>query len=150
GDESQLRVVLMEANTCALQELRALKRQYPRALTPQVEIQDGKILMTKAAPQPKSVVLQGGGGKGFGLPPLLDEMDKAGMFADVDVMVGTSIGALNASCLACGGLEDERKILDISAFRQGYDYKKTFQKQYPEVSFRHPGETSFLQDVSNS
>ena len=31
------------------------------------------------------------------------------MLDHVDLLVGTSIGALNASCLACGGLADERR-----------------------------------------
>src|SRR5262249_36367527 len=49
----------------------------------------------------------------------------------------TSIGALNATCLACGGLADERKILQLSAFKEGFD-TQNFKRRYPDVSFEHP------------
>jgi hypothetical protein len=137
ADRQLLGKLLMQAQTTALQQLTALKRQYPANLTPQVTVQDGKIVITKAAPQVESLVLQGGGGKGAGYPPMLEEMQKAGMLDDVNLVVGTSIGALNASCLACGGLADERQILDIQVFGQGFD-PSNFKKQYPDVTFENP------------
>ena len=42
-------------------------------------------MVTKAAPKVESLVLQGGGGKGVGYPPMLEEMEKSGMLASVDL-----------------------------------------------------------------
>jgi predicted acylesterase/phospholipase RssA len=134
SDPHHLGKVLVAANTKALQQLTALKRNYPANPTPDVRVQDGKVVVTKAAPKVESLVLQGGGGKGVGYPPMLEEMEKSGMLASVDLLVGTSIGALNASCLACGGLADERQILELKTFQQGYD-AKGFKKAYPDISF---------------
>jgi predicted acylesterase/phospholipase RssA len=137
ADRQLLGKLLMQAQTTALQQLTALKRQYPANMTPQITVQDGKIVITKAAPPVESLVLQGGGGKGAGYPPVLEEMQKAGMLDGVNLVVGTSIGALNASCLACGGLADERQILDIKVLGQGFD-PSNFKKQYPDVTFENP------------
>lgn len=147
--------LLMQANTKALQQLTTLKRDYPANVTPSVRVHDGKMVLTKAAPKAESLVLQGGGGKGAGYPPMLEEMQKAGMLKDVNLLVGTSIGALNASCLACGGLADERQILDIQVFGQAFD-AQGFKKQYPDVTFQHPSpwiedpRKKLLKKVSNA
>ena len=137
ADRQALGKLLMQAQTRALQQLTALKMKFPASPTPQVLVQDGKLVVMKAAPKVESLVLQGGGGKGAGYPPMLDEMKKTGMLDDVNLLVGTSIGALNASCLACGGLADEREILDLEVFEQAFD-GQNFKKQYPDVSFEHP------------
>lgn len=129
--------LLVKANTLALQRLLALKRDYPANQTPQVMVEDGKLVVIKPAPKTQSLVLQGGGSKGAGYPPMLEEMKKAGTLDNVDLLVGTSIGALNASCLACGGLADERQILDMPIMKNVFD-SKNFKKQYPDVSFGHP------------
>jgi hypothetical protein len=134
ADRQPLGKLLMVSNTKALQQLMALKRDYPPNMTPQVMVEDGKIVIMKPAPKAQSLVLQGGGSKGAGYPPMLDEMKNAGMLDQVDLLVGTSIGALNASCLACGGLADERQILDMPIIKQVFD-SKNFKKQYPDVTF---------------
>ncbi|OAI47281.1 hypothetical protein AYO44_09880 [Planctomycetaceae bacterium SCGC AG-212-F19] len=155
ADSQVLGKLLMQANTKALQQLTALKRDYPANVTPSVRTHGGKIVVTKAAPKAESLVLQGGGGKGAGYPAMLEEMQKAGMLKDVNLLVGTSIGALNASCLACGGLADERQILDIEIFGQAFD-PAGFKKQYPDVTFEHPSpwlenpKKKLLKKVSNA
>jgi hypothetical protein len=65
---------------------------------------------------------------------MLDEMKTAGMLDHVNLLVGTSIGALNASCLACGGLADERQILDMPIMKQVFDSQE-LKKRYPEIAF---------------
>jgi predicted acylesterase/phospholipase RssA len=155
ADRQLLGKLLMQANTAALQQLSALKRQYPANTTPQVSVQDGKIVIAKAAPKVESLVLQGGGGKGAGYPPMLEEMQKAGILKDVNLLVGTSIGALNASCLACGGLADERQILQMSVMKEGFD-AGDFKKKYPGVTFENPSpwienpKKKLLKKVSNA
>lgn len=85
--------LLMKANTQALIVLTDLKRLYPPDKTPQVFVgKDGKLTIAKAAPKVESLVLQGGGGKGIGYPPVFEEMEKTGMLKEVDLLVGTSIG----------------------------------------------------------
>ncbi len=117
-NQQKLGKALMVANMSAMQALSTLKRDYPPDTTPQVFVKDGKMTVAKQAPKLESLVLQGGGGKGVGYPAMLEEMNKSGMLDSVDLLVGTSIGALNASCLACGGLEDEREILNIGVTKQ--------------------------------
>jgi hypothetical protein len=135
ANSHQLGKVLVRANTLALQQLTALKRDYPADTTPNATMaKDGKIVLTKSAPPIESLVLQGGGGKGVGYPPMLEEMDKAGIIENVQLLVGTSIGALNAACLACGGLADERQILQLGTFKEAFDMHG-FAKSYPEVKF---------------
>ncbi|QDU41227.1 Patatin-like phospholipase [Maioricimonas rarisocia] len=128
--------LLMKANTQALIVLTDLKRAYPPDKTPQVFVgEDGKISIMKPAPKVESLVLQGGGGKGIGYPPLFEEMEKTGMLKEVDLLVGTSIGALNASCMACGGrTKDQQSILELGLFSEAWDSKK-LKKKYPDVSF---------------
>lgn len=125
---------LMVANTAALQALSTLKRDYPPDTTPQVFVEDGKMTVAKQAPKLESLVMQGGGGKGVGYPAMLEEMTKSGMLENVDLLVGTSIGALNAACLACGGLNDEREILNLQITKQAFDVPG-FKKAYPGVKF---------------
>lgn len=125
---------LMAANTAALQQLLELKRDYPPDATPQAFVQQGKLVVAKPAPKVESLVLQGGGGKGVGYPAVLEEMNNAGMLDKVDLLVGTSIGALNAACLAAGGLKDERALLDLEVFEHAFDVPG-FKKQYPGVKF---------------
>lgn len=126
---------LMVANMSALQNLSALKRDYPPSTTPQVFVgEDGKMTVSKQAPKLESLVMQGGGGKGVGYPAMLEEMTNSGMLENVDLLVGTSIGALNASCLACGGLSDEREILNLGVTKQAFDMPG-FKKKYPGVKF---------------
>ncbi len=137
-DSHGLGKLLVRANTQSLQQLMALKRAFPADQTPQVMVEDGKLVIAKPAPKIQSLVLQGGGSKGAGYPPMLEEMKAAGMLDDIDLLVGTSIGALNASCLACGGLADERQILDMPIMKQVFDSKE-FKKQYPDVTFGKPG-----------
>ena len=125
---------LMVANTAALSQLSTLKRDYPADATPQVFVTGGKMTVAKQAPKLESLVLQGGGGKGVGFPAMLEEMNKSGMLENVDLLVGTSIGALNAACLACGGLSDEREILNLEIMKQAFDSKNS-KKKYPGVTF---------------
>jgi predicted acylesterase/phospholipase RssA len=132
--QQKLGKALMVANMNAMQALSTLKRDYPPDTTPQVFVSDGKLTVAKQAPKLESLVLQGGGGKGVGYPAMLEEMNKSGMLDSVDLLVGTSIGALNASCLACGGLEDEREILNIGITKQAFDMPG-FKKKYPGVKF---------------
>jgi predicted acylesterase/phospholipase RssA len=133
-NQQKLGKALMVANMSAMQALSTLKRDYPPDTTPQVFVKDGKMTVAKQAPKLESLVLQGGGGKGVGYPAMLEEMNKSGMLDSVDLLVGTSIGALNASCLACGGLEDEREILNIGVTKQAFDMPG-FKKKYPGVKF---------------
>jgi hypothetical protein len=143
--QQKLSKALMVANMNAMQALSTLKRDYPPDTTPQVFVNGGKLTVAKQAPKLESLVLQGGGGKGVGYPAMLEEMNKSGMLDSVDLLVGTSIGALNASCLACGGLEDEREILNIGITKQAFDMpgfnpKKPFdmglQKEVPRREVR--------------
>lgn len=138
-DQQALGQCLMQAQTRGLQELARLKRDYPPSPTPAVNVFKGKLMVTKPASTTESLVLQGGGGKGGGYPPMLEEMNKAGILKGVNVLVGTSIGALNAACLACGGLSDEKQILNLDIFGEGYD-TRNFKKQYPGITFKPKSE----------
>jgi len=135
ANRQQLGKLMVEANTRMLQLLVALKREYPPEAPPNARVRDGKLVLTKAAPKVQSLVMQGGGGKGVGYPPMLEEMNKAGTLKNVDLLVGTSIGALNATCLACGGLNDERQLLDLKVFEQGFDARHKSKERYPGVTF---------------
>lgn len=125
---------LMKANTEALKQLLELKRDFPPEVAPQVFSDGGRLTIAKPAPKVESVVLQGGGGKGVGYPPILEDLTKSGAFDNVKQLVGTSVGAMNAACLACGGLEDEREILKLGFIGEGYDWAGV-KKKYPTVKF---------------
>ncbi|MBQ0931158.1 patatin-like phospholipase family protein [Ideonella alba] len=135
-NRQQLGQLMVEANTRLLQLLVGLKREYPPEAPPSARVRNGKLVLTKAAPKVQSLVMQGGGGKGVGYPPMLEEMNKAGTLKKVDLLVGTSIGALNATCLACGGLNDERQLLDLDPLEQALDPRHKKKERYPGVSFK--------------
>jgi len=74
----------------------------PADLTPQIISHKGKLVVIRQAPQIENLVLRGGGAKGIGYGPALDQMEKSGMLAGLKHLAGSSAGALTATCLACG------------------------------------------------
>ena len=151
-DRSKSGELVMSANTEALAALTALKRkkEYRANPAPQLFSHDGKLKLIKESPQVESLVLQGGGGKGIGYPPVFVQMQKTGMLDDVDLLIGTSIGALNAACMACGGgISNQEDILDLGVFSEAYD-PKGFSDQYPNVSFGRPAATGKLSSIKNA
>lgn len=140
-DRFELGKLMMEANSQALEQLTVLKRrpEYRADATPQVSVHNGKLLLIKSAPPIESLVLQGGGGKGIGYPPVFEQLEKTGTLKDVNLLIGTSIGALNAACMACGGSnKDQETILEVKGVKQIKNIAygaKDFSRQYPGVSF---------------
>jgi hypothetical protein len=69
---------------------------------PQIITHGKQFTVIRPAPQLENLVLRGGGAKGIGYSAALYQMDRAGMLAGVKHLVGSSAGALTATCLATG------------------------------------------------
>lgn len=69
---------------------------------PQIIAHGKQFTVIRPAPQLENLVLRGGGAKGIGYSAALQQMDRSGMLAGVKHLVGSSAGALTATCLATG------------------------------------------------
>lgn len=117
------------------QALEAEHRAAPGDLAPQVMLDArGRVQVVHAAPTLENLVLRGGGAKGVGYGPALQEMEQAGMLSGLRQVVGTSAGALTATCLATGfsagefaALSDELGTQRLTCGVEGFGHR------YPSV-----------------
>lgn len=146
--EGKLQQTVRTANAKAQEALRSLKLlQVDHRLAagqhgdvrPQVlpRYEGGRMdgyTLVRRAPQIENLVLRGGGAKGVGNPPALVEMERAGLLSGLELVVGTSAGALTAAVLASGMSATELKTftdgLDMGSLKGKPEHYAT---KYPTV-----------------
>lgn len=137
------RQAVMAANENAQEALIRLERQSlaaekaagPTGMAPQVVIDSNhRIQVIRTAPALENLVLRGGGAKGVGYGPALMEMEKEGLLGGLRQVVGTSAGALTATCLAAGFNAREFASLssELGTARLTSDVA-SFDTRYPDI-----------------
>lgn len=93
------------------------------------------VQVVRKAPTLENLVLRGGGAKGLAYGPALVEMEKQGLLGGLKHVVGTSAGALTATCLAAGFSATEfaafSKKLEPDAMTKTIE---NFGGRYPSVT----------------
>lgn len=93
------------------------------------------VQVVRKAPTLENLVLRGGGAKGLAYGPALVEMEKQGLLGGLKHVVGTSAGALTATCLAAGFTATEFAAfsdkLGTDAMTRNID---NFGGRYPSVA----------------
>ncbi len=151
--EEYARLGLMELNAHAA---RARIAGVTYDTRPQILVRpDQTLVLIRPAPLIENLVLRGGGAKGVGNGPALMEMERAGLLAGVNKIVGTSVGALTAVSLASGQsaqaysrMSEEQSMLEL--LTTGGD----FEARYPgidmswRIGFRSGRALELLDEVS--
>jgi predicted acylesterase/phospholipase RssA len=137
---ADLREGLRETQTAMLRQILKLNGKFARIdATPQIFVQrsggNAGYTVVQRAPKIENLVLGGGGAKGLGTPPALSELSKYGVLSGLKNVVGTSAGALVASCIATGHKADAIEKMMGKEIKMG-DFTnsvKDFAKIYPGI-----------------
>lgn len=130
---SDFRAAVRDTHVEAQRELLRLGRDYQSSDTPQISLaKDGKVSLIRKAPPLENLVLAGGGAKGVGNPPALVELAQTGVIDGLKQIVGTSAGALTASCLASGmSADDFQELMDKTDMNDLKGDVEGFKDMYP-------------------
>jgi predicted acylesterase/phospholipase RssA len=115
----------------------ALSLEPMRDTVPRVQqLESGQLLLLRPAPAIENVVLSGGGAKGMGYAPALRALENLGLLEQVRKVVGSSVGAMTATLMACGmSAKLFQRLLNSSSMLSMLRSPEGFAQLYPQVKF---------------
>lgn len=119
----------------------ALSLEPMRDPVPHVQRLDtGRILLLRPAPAIESLVLTGGGAKGMANAPALRALENQGLLTQLKRVVGSSVGAMTATLVACGmSAKLFQRLLNGTAMLSMMGSPGDFARLYPQLRFADLG-----------